>query len=328
MRHFKHLTICIAGLLSASAVYAQQHTEWLSATPDTSYSNASDYKHNIKNFPQMKVVPEKAMSNVVENRELVYCTIGSRQLKLDAFTPKGKKKTPAILMIHGGGWRSGNRKQHIPLAQHLAANGFACFTIEYRLSTEALYPAAVNDLKAALQWIRRNAKKYNIDTANIATLGFSAGGHLAALVGVTPNMEKFQKGECNDATSTAVKAVIDIDGTLSFVHPEAWETQNLDNVNASAKWFGYPRTEKLELWTEASPFTYAEQNKTPFLFLNSSVERMHAGRTDFKKIADKNGVYVEIKEFENSPHSFCLYEPWFTPTVTTITNFLNKVFKK
>lgn len=328
MRHFKHLTICIAGLLSASAVYAQQHTEWLSATPDTSYSTPSDYKHNIKNFPQMKVVPEQAFKNVTENRELVYCTIGTRQLKLDAFTPKSKKKTPAILMIHGGGWRSGNRKQHIPLAQHLAANGFACFTVEYRLSTEAFYPAAVNDLKAALQWIRRNAKKYNIDTANIATLGFSAGGQLAALVGVTPNMEKLQKGECNDATSTRVNAVIDIDGTLSFVHPEAWETQNVSNVNASSKWMGYPRTEKIELWTEASPFTYAEQNKTPFLFLNSSVERMHAGRTDFKKIADKNGVYVEIKEFENSPHSFCLYEPWFTPTVTTITNFINKVFKK
>lgn len=327
MRVFKHLILSLSGLFFASAVFAQR-TEWLSTTPDTSYSTASDYKNNVKKFPQIKIVTQQAFNNVTENRELVYCTMGNRQLKLDAFIPKAKKKTPAIMIIHGGGWRSGSRYQHIPLAQHLAAKGFACFTVEYRLSTEALYPASVYDLKAALQWIKRNAKKYNVDTANLAVLGFSAGGHLAALVGLTPNMEKFQKGECNDATSTAVKAVVDIDGTLSFVHPEAWETQNVDKINASAKWLGYPRTENIELWTEASPLTYAGQNRTPFLFLNSSVERMHAGRTDFKQIADKNGVYVEIKEFENSPHSFCLYEPWFTPTVNTITNFLNKVFKK
>jgi len=92
-------------------------------------------------------------------------------------------------------------------------------------------------------------------------------------------------------------------------------------------WLGYPGNERPDLWTEASPFSYAEDNKIPFLFLNSSVERMHAGRDDFKRIMDEKGVYTEIVNFKDAPHGFCLYEPWFSPMVNNITVFLSKVFK-
>ena len=318
--------ILIFGIFATINVHAQ-HLEWRTGVRDTSYSTPGDYRHNLKNFPAIKIVPEQKMPNVIEQRNLTYAKAGQRALHLDAFVPKTNVKTAAVLMVHGGGWRSGDRTQHIPLAQHLASKGIASFTVEYRLSTEAFYPAGVNDVKAAVRWLKANAKKYNVDTNKIAILGFSAGGQLAALVGVTPHVAKLEGTLGNPNYSSSVNAVIDIDGTLSFVHPESWEAQNLTNVGASAMWIGYPRTERLDLWAEASPDNYTPENKVPFLFLNSSVERMHAGRDDFRKAMDKKGIYTEVVSFKDSPHSFCLYQPWFDPMVNNITAFLNKVFK-
>ena len=312
------------------SVYAMgQNTQWRTGIRDTSYSSRGDYRNNLKNYPFIKLVPAQKFSNVKEKYNVVYADAGNRPLHLDVFLPKHKNKgiTAAVLVVHGGGWRSGDRSQHIPLAQRLAAKGIAAFTVEYRLSTEAFYPAAVYDVKAAIRWVKANAKDLKVDTAKIALLGFSAGGQLAALVGVTPNIPKLEGDFGDSRYSSKVNAVIDIDGTLSFVHPEAWETQNATTVGASALWIGYPRTERLDLWAEASPFEYADQNSAPFLFLNSSVERMHAGRDDFRKKMEKKGIYTEMVTFKDSPHSFCLYEPWFNPMLNNIVLFLGKAFK-
>jgi len=312
-------------LISLSA--AAQNLEWRTGIPDTNYNTMKDYRQNLKHYPFIKVVPDSITPAVKEARNLVYCKIGSRDLHLDAFQPakKQKKATPAILIVHGGGWRSGNRTQHIPLAQHLAALGYTCFTVEYRLSTEALYPAAINDLKSALKWMGANAKKFNIDTSKFTVLGFSAGGQLAALAGVTSTLPIFNDSDCNKGFSGSAKAVIDIDGTLSFVHPESQEFQK-PSGGASLWWIGYTQKERFDLWKEASPFTYAEQNKVPFLFLNSAVERMHAGRDDFKKLMDQKGIYTQIISFPDTPHAFCLYRPWFEPMVKHIDTFMKKVF--
>jgi acetyl esterase/lipase len=320
--------LLIIGLLYGLKSMAQSR-EWMTGVPDTSFNIEKDYHKNLKQYPFIKIVPDSTTGAVNEVRNLVYCRLGSRKLHIDAFTPAGKKKilTPAVIIVHGGGWRSGNHTQHIPLAQHLAALGYASFTVEYRLSTEALYPAAVNDIKSAIQWVRANAKKFNIDTNKIVILGFSAGGQLAALVGITSGMDKFDAHTCNKGNSSSVQAVVDIDGTLSFVSPDAWETQNVQTVASSTWWIGYKRTERLEVWTEASPLTYADRNKIPFLFLNSAVERMHAGRDVFKEMMDKKAVYTQIVDFKDTPHTFCLYRPWFDPMVKDIDLFLTKIFK-
>lgn len=322
----KYLFI-FAGLCCFLKVSAQSK-EWLTGVPDTSFNIKQDYLKNLKHYPFIKIVPDSVTAAVTEQRNLVYCQSGSRQLHIDAFIPSKKKKlVPAVIIIHGGGWRSGNRTQHIPLAQHLAALGYACFTVEYRLSTEALYPAAVNDIKSAIQWVRANGRRFHTDTNKITILGFSAGGQLAALVGMTSGMNKFDALDCNKGHSSAVQAVVDLDGTLTFVAPEASETQNPQKVGASAWWLGYKRTERLDVWTDASPLTYAKRNQLPFLFLNSSVERMHAGRDEFKTMMDKKGVYVQIVNFKATPHTFCLYRPWFNPMVKDIDAFLTKIFK-
>lgn len=321
-------TAIILLLCTVSVSSSAQLTEWKTGIRDTSYSNALDFKKTVKYHPNIQLVKEQSSPKVIEKRNLTYADAGNRPLKIDAFLPKAKTgKFPAILIVHGGGWRSGDRSQHIPLAQQLAERGFACFTVEYRLSTEAFYPAAVHDVKAAVRWLKANAKKFNLDTAKVAILGFSAGGQLAALVGLTPGVQSLEGNVGNTKQSSSVAAVVDIDGTLSFLHGEAWETKNLESINASAKWLGYTRTQRLDLWKEASPLTYADKNNIPFLFLNSSVERMHAGRDEFTQKMDKKGIYTQVVTFDNSPHSFCLYQPWFSKTVEYIDVFLKKVLK-
>lgn len=230
------------------------------------------------------------------------------------------------MIIHGGGWRSGNRTQHYPLAQRLAGLGYVCFTPEYRLSAEALYPAAVYDLKSALRWIRANAKKYNVDTNKIAVLGFSAGGELAAFLGTTMGNSKFEGDECNPKSSSSVNAIVDLDGTLSFVHPESGEGDDSKRISAATYWFGYSKKENPKLWEEASPLTYVSKNTPPTLFINSSIERMHAGRTGFLKVLKENHIYSEVKTFSDAPHSFPLFDPWFEPTVKYTDEFLKKIF--
>lgn len=320
----------------------QQHTKWLTGIKDTSYSNHSDYLKTLKQYVFIALVPDSCQKQVKEYRNQVYASTDKRDLHIDAFIPIPKMKhqrkpTPAVMIIHGGGWRSGDRSQHIPLAQHLAAQGIASFTVEYRLSTEAFFPAAVYDLKAAVRWLRHSAAQYNLDTGKIYALGFSAGGELAAFLGMTSEIEEFAVAQTTkdgkaaagssqySGNSSKVNAVIDIDGTLSFVHPEASETQHPEKTGASAWWLGYRRTERLDLWQAASPLTYADHNTVPFLFLNSSVKRMHAGRDDFKKMMIQRGITVKVIEYPDTPHSFCLYRPWFPKVVSDVTAFIHQI---
>lgn len=325
----KVYSVFVLSLLYVPLCIAQS-TKGLSAQPDTSYTTYSAYRSTSKQHPDIRIVPEKKFPSVKEKRDLVYFTLGDRNLRIDVFQPAKKRPSgyPAVLIVHGGGWRSGNRAQHIPLAQHLAAAGFTSLTVEYRLSTEALYPAAVHDVKAAIRWLRANAKRFNIDSNKIAILGFSAGGQLAALVGTTSGMSRFEGEHCNKSHSSDVQAIVDIDGTLSFVHPESGEGDDTKKTSAATYWFGYSKAENLDLWKDASPLTHAANNKAPVLFLNSSVDRMHAGRDDFRNVLDANGIYSEVFTFEGAPHSFCLFDPWFNPTVQHITRFLNQVFGK
>jgi pectinesterase len=307
-----------------------QLTSGLTGTPDTSFSIYSDYNKNIKKYPFIKPVIVAAAKGVKEQKNIVYCERGDRKLLLDAFLPAARsaKKRPAVLIIHGGGWRSGDRTHHYPLAQRLAALGYACFTPEYRLSTEALYPAAVHDLKAALRWLHAHAKNYNIDTAKIAVAGFSAGGELAAFLGVTNGNKLFEGNDCYTDQPSDVDAVVDMDGTLSFVHPESGEGDDSKRISAATYWFGYAKKDAPERWTEASPLTHVGRHTPPTLFINSSVDRMHAGRDDFRKVLREHNIYSEVKTFTDAPHTFPLYHPWFEPTLKTIDDFLKKVFPK
>ncbi len=309
-------------------VVCAQSTKGITGVRDTSFTIHSEYTKQKKKYPFIKIVQPLQQASVKEKRGLIYCNQGSRKLKLDAFYPAKTttQKRAAIIILHGGGWRSGDRTQHHPLAQRLASLGYVTFTPEYRLSTEALYPAALHDVKAAVRWVRSQATAYSLDTSKIAVAGFSAGGMLASLLGTTNGQKDFETFLCNTNVSSNANAIINLDGTLSFVHPESGEGDDSKKTSAATYWFGFSKREEERLWQQASPLSHVGPQTPPTLFINSSVARMHAGRNDFVQVLNGHRIYNEVHTFAGAPHSYPLFHPWFDSTVTYINNFLQAVF--
>jgi acetyl esterase/lipase len=293
---------------------------------DTTFSLKSAYNQEKKNHPEITMADSAMPSNVKVLRNVLYTKTPERNLYLDIYWPAGKpgKTLPAVLMVHGGGWRSGDRSHNNTLARQLAARGFVTVTADYRLSTDALYPAAVNDLKTAVSWLRANAESQGIDTNKIAILGFSAGGQLASLIGTTNDSQTYKSAI--PGHSANVQAIVDIDGTLAFIHPESGEGDDSRSTSAATYWFGYSKTQKPALWHEAGALNHTGADTPPVLFINSSVSRMHAGRDDMIKKMNELGIYSEVHSFSDAPHTFMFFDPWFKPTLQYIDAFLNRVF--
>jgi acetyl esterase/lipase len=291
---------------------------------DTSFTVYSTYIKEQKKRPFIEIADPPTPAGVKSRVNVVYCSYGDRKLSADVYYPakSSQKKVPAVIMVFGGGWKSGDRSQNIPIAKRLAAKGYVAVTIDYRLSPEAKYPAAVHDVKAAIRWIRANAKLYNVDTGKVATLGMSAGGQLAALVGATNGNTKLEGDGCNMGYSSDVRAIVDIDGILAFHHPESAEG------TIAGEWLGGSYDQTPETWTEASALTYAGRSTPPILFINSSTPRFHAGRDDMIKKLDQFGIYHEQYTLPDTPHPFWFFHPWFEPTVNYTIGFLDKVFKR
>ncbi len=297
------------------------------APRDTSFTVRSAYLKEKKYRPTISIARPTLPATVRAAYNLTYCTLGERRLQLDVFYPKAKRRGgyPAVVFIHGGGWRSGDRSQHVPMAQQLAARGYVTATVEYRLSTEAHYPAAVHDLKAAIRWLRASARQYRIDTTKVAVWGFSAGGQLAALVGTTGGYAPLEGPAGAPGYSSSVQAIVDVDGTLSFLHPESSESAH-NNPSAASYWLGGLKTERPELWQQAGGLSHVSPQTPPIAFINSSIDRMHAGREDMLKQLDAYHIYHETHTFPDSPHPFPLFNPWFEPTLNYTADFLRVVF--
>jgi acetyl esterase/lipase len=290
-------------------------------TVDTTYTIQSVYNKEKKAYPFISIVQPKHYPDVKEEKEIVYAKISERELHLDAYYSNASAKKPAIVILHGGGWKSGNKSQMETFAQEMASKGFSCFTIEYRLSPEAKYPTAIFDVKKAIRYIKINASRFHVDTTKIAILGCSSGGQMAALIGTTNNNSLFEEKDTSHKITSTVQAIIDIDGILAFKHPESQE-----GVTAGL-WLGGSYDEKPEIWKQASALTHTDKNTPPTLFINSSKDRFHAGRNDMIAVLNKFKIYNEVKTIENSPHSFWFLTPWYDETITYTTQFLDTIFK-
>ena len=137
---------------------------------------------------------------------------------MDIVRPReaGSAPRPAVLLIHGGGFRAGSKESYIPLAIKLAERGYVAATANYRLSPRNQFPAAVQDAKAAVRFLRANAAKYNLDASHIGALGGSAGGHLVLMLGLTAGVEEFEGSGPNRDQSSAVECVVDEYGPTDF----------------------------------------------------------------------------------------------------------------
>ncbi|APZ45410.1 esterase [Polaribacter reichenbachii] len=286
---------------------------------DTSYTINSAFNKYKKSFPKIKIVPLSRFKNVSEINNIIYKSLKSRNLKLDAFINK-RKNNPAVVLVHGGGWKSGNKSHMHALAQNIASKGYSCFAIEYRLADEAKYPKGIFDVKSAIKFIKLNAKRFHTDSSKVVILGASSGAQMATLVGTTNNNIKFEE-EVNNIVSATVKAIINLDGILAFKHPESKEGK------MASLWLGGSFRDKPKIWKEASPLFHTDKNTPPILFINSQFKRFHAGRDDMIKILDNYAIYSQIETIPNSPHTFWLFQPYFNDTLKIITQFLKQIFK-
>jgi acetyl esterase/lipase len=303
-------------LLFSNAITAQRQY-----SVDTSYTVKNTYAKLIRQYPSITIAVVKKNINVDQIDNIVYHKEKDRELHLDAFFNTKQKLNPAVIMIHGGGWRSGNKNQMQLLGQEIASKGYSCFAIEYQLSLEAKYPEGIYDVKNAIKFVKDNAKKFNVDPNKIAVLGCSSGGQMAALIGTTNKDAAFEDKSNKSKSSSQVQAIVDIDGILAFKHPESKEGE------MAGFWLGGSYEEKPENWKNASALSHTNKKTPPILFINSSFDRFHAGRDDMIAILDQNKIYSEVHTIENSPHSFWFFQPWFDQTVMFTTEFLDKVLK-
>jgi acetyl esterase/lipase len=221
--------------------------------------------------------PRKAGTDHIKRKfqDIAYATASPAQ-KLDIYLPdEGDGPFPVILNIHGGGWRGGD-KAGAQVSSMLAGlqRGYAVVAINYRLSSEAIWPAQINDCKAAIRWVRANAGQYSLNPSKIAAWGSSAGGHLSAMVGTSGDVNELENlSQGNPEQSSRVQAVVDWFGPTDFLRmdehlkasgvtrPMAHSTPD----SPESKLIGKNIEDAPALVKEANPVTYISSDDPPFL---------------------------------------------------------------
>lgn len=300
------------------------------APADNVYTAESTYQKLASTYPFIHIASKTPPETVRVLRDIGYVSNQGKALQLDLFMPAqiSKAALPGIVLVHGGGWRSGTRDNLAPMAIRLAARGYIATTVSYRLSGEARYPAAIHDVKAAIRWMRTHAAEYQLDPRHIAIAGGSAGGQIAALVGTTNDVPEFDPQAQLNPVSSAVQAIINIDGLSDFTSEEArkYEDDPKKKPSSAGAWFGGTHTEKPELWKEASPLTHVGRHTPPILFITSAQKRFSLGREEMVQKLTGLDIARHTVLIPDTPHSFWLFDPWLETTVDAMTEFLGKVF--
>ncbi|MFO0968660.1 MAG: alpha/beta hydrolase [Gemmataceae bacterium] len=237
-------------------------------------------------------------------KDLAFGKGGDRELQLDLAMPKdATEKTPAILCLHGGGWRAGNRKDLSKLIEVYAEKGFVAATASYRLSSVSPFPAQIEDCKAAVRWLRANADKYHIDPNRIGTVGFSAGAHLACLLGTAGADAELEGKGGSPGQSSKVQAVVSFFGPTDF-SVKRWDKSVEDYF--LKPFFGGSYEDKKDLYCRASPARYVSKDCPPFLFFHGDKDRLvniEESRHLCKKL-DEAGVSARLVTMENEGHGW------------------------
>lgn len=321
-----------AGVALLLAACAQQPVNAPAPAPD-SYTAATTYAKLAPRYPFIRIASAAVPASV---RAVTNVTYARRErdarphdLKLDLYLPAaaGPALRPAIVFVHGGGWRAGVRANFAPMAIRMAERGYAAATIDYRLASDARYPAAIHDVKAAVRWVRAHAADYGIDPARIAVAGASAGGQIAALTGVTNTEPRFDPDARAGDVSSAVQAIVNIDGLSDFTSAEArkYEDDPAKQPSSAGAWFGGRYADKAASWRDASPLFHVGPDTPPILFIGSAQRRFSLGREDVVAKLKALGIATDVVLVPDTPHSFWLFDPWLGPTVEATDAFLRKV---
>ena len=247
-------------------------------------------------------------------RDIVYVTHDGQKLLGDLYLPEGKGPNPVLVCVHGGGWTGGARSQFYTWGPYLAQRGYAVFSVSYRAASpvKKMFPEAVHDVRAAVQFIRGNADKYQIDAERLALFGASAGAHLAALVALGEGAAALNSPVVGDKfvdVLADVKVLVGFYGVYDLL--DQWQAFNLATpmANNVAAFLGASPAQNRQIYFDASPVSYATlANSKLSVFLVAGTEDDVVDRraqTDAFLLALKQaGNFVRTCIVPAAPHYF------------------------
>ena len=248
---------------------------------------------------------------------LTYAEVDGQDQLADLYRPNNMVGlSPAVVVIHGGGWRHFDRQVTEGVCRLLASNGLVAVTVDYRLSKEASWPACLHDVKAAVRWVRANAKRFNVDPSKLGVLGDSAGGHLAGLVGTAGPDAGLEGDEGTAGVSSAVQAVVayyglyDLTAMPALTLEKGWIPQMIGGTYDACP----------ELYKQASPMSYIDPGDPPFLLIHGVQDRMvSVEQSKMMEAALKAaGVPVTLLVVDNADHMLVKRGGKVDPALTAV----------
>jgi len=236
---------------------------------------------------------------------VIFGSGGGRDLKCDIYTPPAETANGAgVLIIHGGGWARGDRKQLRGYGILLGRKGYAGVACEYRLSGEAKWPAQLHDVKTALRWMRANAARLGIDPAKIAVEGNSAGGHLSLMLAGTQNMAAFEGEGGNAGAGTEVAAAIAFYAPVLLGRTRTEHEVRVEGSDVVGQLLGDDISEAR--LREASPVTHVNASNPPTLLFTGNKDHLVPAAASFRMYEALNaaGAPVELHTYNGAPHAF------------------------
>lgn len=248
--------------------------------------------------PQAQVPAKVLVENNIE-----YANPDNQHLQLNMARPEGTGPFPAVVCIHGGGFRAGTRDGYDGLIKKLAENGYVAVTVTYRLAPKYQFPAAVNDVKAAVRWLRANAAKYHVDPDRIGAMGGSAGGHLAQFLGVTADQKQFEGDGENLDQSSRVACVVNFYGPSDFTKSYG---KSVDAAEVLPLFLGGNVEQARQRHIVASPLYWVTPSAAPTLCIHGTKDN-YVAFEQARWIVDKlkaAGVEAELLTMEGAGHGF------------------------
>jgi len=284
------------------------------------------YLESLRTEVHPKNTP-KVSEGVLFRSRVAIGKAGERNLTGDVFTPEeipGSLR-PAIVFLHGGSWMHGSASQFHFHSDYLAKKyGFFAISVDYRLSGEARFPAALQDAKCAIRWVRSQAKKLNIDPDRVAICGGSAGGHLSSMIATTAGVRKYEGNGGHKKFSSHANAAVFFNGEFDM-----WDlVAKKSLIDAMNKFIGGSPTEMPERYDELSSIKRIDKNTPPTLLLHGTEDKCvsHEQSIAFYKRLKKVGVHAEVEIYEGKPHAWFNKEPDRTITLKRMEKFLVSQF--
>ena len=268
--------------------------------------NNQNQQGNKRRHMSTEELLKSAPKNVMIEPDIAYRRGKSEAWKLDLVMPKAKIKAPraAIVFVHGGGWRSGDKRAGYFMrgAIEYAQKGYVCITVNYRLIAEAPMPASIEDVKCAVRWLRANAKKYNVDPKRIGAYGNSAGAHLVCMLGLVKPEAKLEGDGPYQDQSSLVQAVCASAAPTNFL---LFDNRRKTQRTQPGELFAGPAETLEERGRKASPSTYVAADAPPFLLVHGTADttvNIKHGDTFHAALKKAGAKHLEYIRVEGAGH--------------------------